>query len=71
MTGTLSCDHAAMDAIARAWQRAAVSGAQLRLVVTAEVAEEQLSAALDELDETIHEIRHYAFGGGEGPRPPS
>jgi anti-anti-sigma factor len=37
MTGTLSCDHAAMDAIARAFQRAAVSGAQLRLVVTAPV----------------------------------
>src|SRR5271169_1676525 len=37
MTGTLSCDHAAVDAIARACQRAAVSGAQLRLVVTAPV----------------------------------
>lgn len=37
MTGTLSCDHAAMDAIARAYQRAAASGAQLRLVVTAPV----------------------------------
>jgi len=34
MTGTLSCDHAAVEAIARACQRAAVSGAQLRLVVT-------------------------------------
>jgi anti-anti-sigma factor len=37
MTGTWSCDHAAMDAIARAYQRAAVSGTQLRLVVTAPV----------------------------------
>jgi len=37
MTGTLSCDHAAVDAIARACQRAAVSGAQFRLVVTAPV----------------------------------
>jgi len=35
MTGTLSCDHAAVDAIARACQRAAVSGTQFRLVVTA------------------------------------
>ncbi len=35
MTGTLSCDHAAVDAIARAFQRAAVSGTQFRLVVTA------------------------------------
>jgi len=37
----------------------------------AEVAQERLSAALDDLDETIHEIRDYAFGGGEGPRPAS
>lgn len=35
MTGTLSCDHTAMDAIARACQQAAVSGTQFRLVVTA------------------------------------
>jgi anti-anti-sigma factor len=35
MTGTLSFDHAAVDAIARACQRAAVSGTQFRLVVTA------------------------------------
>jgi anti-anti-sigma factor len=37
MTATASCDHAAADAIARAYQRAAVSGTQLRLVVTAPV----------------------------------
>jgi anti-anti-sigma factor len=37
MTATSSCDHAAMDAIARAHQRAAVSGTQLRLAVTAPV----------------------------------
>jgi anti-anti-sigma factor len=37
MTETLSCDHAAVEVIARACQRAAVSGAQLRLVVTAPV----------------------------------
>jgi hypothetical protein len=35
------------------------------------VAQERLSAAMDELDETIHEIRDYAFGGGEGLRPVS
>ena len=35
MTGTLSCDHAAVDTIARACQRAVVSGTQFRLVVTA------------------------------------
>jgi anti-anti-sigma factor len=37
MTDTVSCDHAAMDALARAYQRAAVSGTQLRLVVAAPV----------------------------------
>jgi anti-anti-sigma factor len=37
MTVTLSCDHAAVDAVARAYQRAAVSGAQLRLVVASPV----------------------------------
>jgi anti-anti-sigma factor len=37
MTATVSCDHAGADALARAHQRAAVSNAQLRLVVTAPV----------------------------------
>jgi anti-anti-sigma factor len=35
MTGTVSCDHSLVDAVARACQRAAVSGTQLRLVVPA------------------------------------
>ena len=35
MTSTVSCDHAAVDAIARACQRAAANGTQLRLVVPA------------------------------------
>jgi anti-anti-sigma factor len=37
MSVTASCDHAAVDAVARAYQRAAVSGTRLRLVVTAPV----------------------------------
>jgi anti-anti-sigma factor len=37
MTATESCDHAGMDAIARACQRAAINGTQVRLVVTAPV----------------------------------
>ena len=37
MTGTRSCDHAAVDGIARACQRAAVSGTQFRLVVAVPV----------------------------------
>jgi PAS domain S-box-containing protein len=43
MTSTLSCDHAAVDAIARAYQRAAASGTQLRLVVTAPMVRRALS----------------------------
>jgi anti-anti-sigma factor len=35
MSGTASCDHAGMDALVRAYQRAAASGTKLRLVVTA------------------------------------
>ena len=37
MTATLSCDHAGVDAVARAYQRAVVSRTELRLVVTSEV----------------------------------
>jgi len=37
MTGTVSIDHAAVDAIARTCQRAAANGTQLRLVVAATV----------------------------------
>ncbi len=43
MTGTVSCDHAAVDALARACQRAEASGTQLRLVVTAPVIRRVLS----------------------------
>src|ERR1700741_2611839 len=37
MAATVSCDQAGADAIARAYQRAHVSGAQLRLVVATPV----------------------------------
>src|SRR6266480_3394439 len=43
MTSTVSCDHAAVDAIARACQRAAASGNQLRLVVPAPLVRRVLS----------------------------
>jgi anti-sigma B factor antagonist len=36
MTATISCDHGGADAVAGAFQRAIVSGTELRLVVTAE-----------------------------------
>jgi anti-anti-sigma factor len=37
MTACISCDHAGADALARAHQRASVSGTELRLVVTAQI----------------------------------
>jgi anti-sigma B factor antagonist len=37
MTATISCDHAGADAVARAFQRAVISGTDLRLVVTAPI----------------------------------
>ena len=36
MTATTWCDHAGADAVVRAFQRAVVSGTELRLVATAE-----------------------------------
>jgi anti-anti-sigma factor len=37
MTATISCDYAGVDALVRAYQRAVVSGTELRLVVTAQI----------------------------------
>jgi anti-anti-sigma factor len=51
MTATQSCDHAGIDAMARAYQRAAVSGAQLRLVVRAPVVRRTM--AIEGLDRLI------------------
>ena len=50
MTATISCDHAGADAVARAYQRAVVSGTGLRLVVTAQIVRRVLSlSGLDRL----------------------
>ncbi len=50
MTGTASCDDAGADALLRAYQRATVSGAQLRIAVTAPVVRRVLEATgLDRL----------------------
>jgi anti-anti-sigma factor len=43
MTATVSCDHAGADAVARAYQRAAAAGTQLRLVVPAPIVRRVLS----------------------------
>jgi anti-sigma B factor antagonist len=43
MTDTASCDHSAVETVARACQRAAISGTQVRLVVTVPVVRRVLS----------------------------
>ena len=51
LTTTLSCDHAGADAMIRAYQRAAVSGTELRLVVTAQLVRRMFS--LNGLDRLV------------------
>ncbi len=51
MSATVSCDHGGADAVVRAYQRAVVSGAQLRLVVTAPIVRRLL--ALEGLDRLV------------------
>ena len=50
LTATISCDHAGADALVRAYQRAVISGTELRLVVTAQFVRRMLSlSGLDRL----------------------
>ena len=50
LTATISCDHAGADALVRTYHRALMSGAELRLVVTAPIVRQMLSlAGLDRL----------------------
>ena len=50
MTTTASCDYAGADAVGRAYQRAIVSGTQMRLIVTASIVRRVLSVnGLDRL----------------------
>lgn len=51
MTATIWCDHAGADAVVRAFQRAVISGTELRLVVTAEHVSRVLS--LNGLDHLV------------------
>ena len=51
MTDTASCDHSAVDAVARACQRAAINGTQVRLVVTAPTVRRVLS--IEGLDRVV------------------
>src|SRR6266566_9813607 len=67
MTSTVSCDHAAVDAIARAYQRAVANGTQLRLVVTAPLVRRVLSIeGLDRLV-AIYPLLDAAIAGSATP----
>jgi anti-anti-sigma factor len=64
MSGTVSCDHAAIDALARAYQRAAVSGTQLRLVVTAPAVRRVIS--IEGLDRLVSVYRSVEAANAAG-----
>ena len=51
LTGTLSCDHSAVAALARACQRAAIGGTRVQLVVTAPAVRRVL--AIEEVDRLV------------------
>ena len=66
MTDTISCDHQAVEALARACQRAAISGTQVRLVVTAPLVRRVLSIeGLDRLV-SIYPSLQAATAAGPG-----
>ena len=70
MTSTVSCDHAAVEAIARACQRAAVSGTQLRLVVAAPLVRRVLSIeGLDRLVAIYPRLDAAIAAGSAVPAP--
>jgi anti-anti-sigma factor len=65
MSLTASCDHAAMEAVARACQRAAIDGTQVRLVVTAPVVRRVLS--LEGLDRVVSIYPSVEAAAAAGP----
>ncbi|MGO9216530.1 MAG: PAS domain S-box protein [Streptosporangiaceae bacterium] len=82
LTATVSCDHAGADAVVRAYHRAAVSGTELRLVVTAPIVRRVLSlTGLDRLVSVYPSLEAatparqpatvspLAAAGPEGPAP--
>jgi anti-anti-sigma factor len=80
MTATISCDHAGADAVVRAYRRAAITGTQFRLVVTAQSVSRVLSLnGLDHLIPVYPSLEAAATAPGPAPavrkappqRPPS
>jgi anti-anti-sigma factor len=73
MTATVSCSHAGADAVVHAYRRALVTGAQLRLVVAAEVVQRVLS--VNGLDRPIRvslpgNSHRYRGASNDGPSDP-
>jgi anti-anti-sigma factor len=69
MTDTVSCDHQAVEAVARACQRAAINGTQVRLVVTAPVVRRVLS--IEGLDRLVSIYPSLEAAIGRGPANPA
>jgi anti-anti-sigma factor len=67
MTSTTSCDHAGMDAIARAYQRAAINGTPLRLAVAAPMIRRTLS--IEGLDRLVSIFPTVSATLAAGPQP--
>ena len=72
MSATASCDHAGIDAVAQAYQRAVVHRAELRLVATAPAVQRLLAAeGLDRLVPVYCSVEAaLAAGEPDGPGPP-
>jgi anti-anti-sigma factor len=73
MSATTSCDDVGVDALARAYQRAAIRGAELRLVAAGSAVRRRLAAqGLDRLVPVYGSIEAAAAAGeAEGPDSPA
>jgi anti-anti-sigma factor len=74
MTATASCDHGGAEALLRAYRRASVSGARLRVVVTAQIVRRVLDASgLDRLISIYPSVEAAVAAGEPGtiPRAPA
>ena len=45
MSATVACDHSGAEAVARAYQRAVVSGTEMRLVVTSQAVRHEITVS--------------------------
>ena len=72
MTATVSCDHGGADALLRAYHRASVNGAQLRLVVTTQIVRRVLDVSgLDRLVSIYPSLEAAIAAGGAGSARPA